>query len=457
MRDRSRWNKGNKNPKIDEVQKIPCENVPAGSKFKGYRSFIAQDLITQVKTTQYQLEQWLTPDGKYIAATLPAELEGHHFGPGVRRHILYQHHANRVPQNKICEELREIGINISVGQIDKTLAEAVDQFKPEKEAILEVGIRNSSYIQADDTGARHAGKNGFCTVIRNDVFAYYASTDSKSRRNLLKILQGENTDFVITNETIEYCVSYKFKGGLLNHVKNNVNRVFHDEQKWNEFLQQYAMTTTQKKCLTEGAMLGSLFRHGMPKDIPFITDDAGQFNLFIHALCWSHAIRNIIKVVTPDGKTCDEVENILKLIRDYYKELKDYAASPTPEAKVALWSNYDAITNQVVNNPALKKALEKLTANKPELLRVLDYPFIPLTNNGSERDIRSYVIKRKISGGTRSQIGRDGRDTFTTLCATCRKNGISFWSYLDDRIRRKNNVPHMADIIKHKYRQAAAP
>ncbi|GAM52221.1 hypothetical protein EBME_0684 [bacterium endosymbiont of Mortierella elongata FMR23-6] len=42
--------------------------------------------------------------------------------------------------------------------------------------------------------------------------------------------------------------------------------------------------------------------------------------------------------------------------------------------------------------------------------------------------------KQKISGGTRSELGRQCRDTFFSLKKTCRKLGISFWDYLTDRI-----------------------
>jgi hypothetical protein len=65
---------------------------------------------------------------------------------------------------------------------------------------------------------------------------------------------------------------------------------------------------------------------------------------------------------------------------------------------------------------------------------VLDRPEIPLHTNGSETDIRDYVKRRKVSGGTRSEEGRRCRDTFASLKKTCRKLDISFWHYLSDRL-----------------------
>ncbi len=73
---------------------------------------------------------------------------------------------------------------------------------------------------------------------------------------------------------------------------------------------------------------------------------------------------------------------------------------------------------------------------------------IPLHNNLSERDIRDYVKKRKISGSTRSEAGRKCRDTFASLKKTCRKQGISFWDFLTDQTGKTKQIPLMADILQ---------
>ncbi|MDM8565252.1 hypothetical protein QUF74_06310 [Candidatus Halobeggiatoa sp. HSG11] len=65
----------------------------------------------------------------------------------------------------------------------------------------------------------------------------------------------------------------------------------------------------------------------------------------------------------------------------------------------------------------------------------------------SERDIRDYVKKRKISGSTRSEDGRKCRDTFASLKKTCRKHGISFWHYLQDRISGTAQIPPLPELI----------
>jgi hypothetical protein len=44
-------------------------------------------------------------------------------------------------------------------------------------------------------------------------------------------------------------------------------------------------------------MIGSLLRHGIPAEIAIISDDAGPFNVFDHALCWIHTERLIHRLI----------------------------------------------------------------------------------------------------------------------------------------------------------------
>jgi hypothetical protein len=76
----------------------------------------------------------------------------------------------------------------------------------------------------------------------------------------------------------------------------------------------------------------------------------------------------------------------------------------------------------------------RLHANKAELLMALDRPEIPLHTNSAENAIRCQVTKRKISGGTRSDLGRNCRDAFLGLAKTCARLGIAFWEYLGARL-----------------------
>ncbi len=96
-----------------------------------------------------------------------------------------------------------------------------------------------------------------------------------------------------------------------------------------------------------------------------------------------------------------------------------------------------------------------LSNNKAELLRVLERPEVPLHSNSSERDLRPQVIRRKISGGTRSDNGRDCRDAFLGLLLTCAKLGISFWHYLGHRLAvPETKAPYLPDLVRLRSAQA---
>ena len=81
-----------------------------------------------------------------------------------------------------------------------------------------------------------------------------------------------------------------------------------------------------------------------------------------------------------------------------------------------------------------------LDANKAELLRVLEQPEIPLNTNSSENDIRCHVTRRKVSAGTRSDVGPDCRDAFLALAKTCDKLGLALWDYLGSRFKGAGHI-----------------
>jgi len=158
---------------IHETVKVPPQApIPEHARFKGYRDFVVQDLRIQPHNTRYRLEVWQTPDGERLLGELPADLNGGHFGPELRRYALYQHHHCHVPQALLHEQLCAWGIDISVGQINALLSGANAGFFAEKEQLLVTSLAVSRHITVDDSGARHRGHNGYVTQIGNDWFAW---------------------------------------------------------------------------------------------------------------------------------------------------------------------------------------------------------------------------------------------------------------------------------------------
>jgi len=156
---------------------IRLVDKPPGSVFKGYEDFVVQDLVIQPRVILYRRERWLTPDGQNLVAPFPADvLPGSHFGPDLICYILHQYHHQHVTQPLLLEQLDQMGIDISAGELSRILTEGKDTFHQEKAELLPAALAVSPYIQVDDTVARHQGHNGFCTHIGNELFAFFAST-----------------------------------------------------------------------------------------------------------------------------------------------------------------------------------------------------------------------------------------------------------------------------------------
>ena len=85
---------------------------------------------------------------------------------------------------------------------------------------------------------------------------------------------------------------------------------------------------------------------------------------------------------------------------------------------------------------------------------MLDFPEVPLDNNAAERALREYVIKRKISNGTRTAAGTKSWEIFLSLLDTCRKNGVSFYDYLCDQISKSYEMPSLASLVLARARDA---
>jgi len=446
----SKKRKKTKDLKIHDYQIIePEEALPENSKFQGYRDYVVQDFKIIPFNTCYRLAIWKTPEGKIMTGRAP---KGGHFGGTVKSYILYQHHHCQVTQPLLLEQLREWGVDISSGQINNILLkENEEQFTQEKEDLLTTALEVSNYVTVDDSGARHKGKNGYVTHIGNQHFAWFKSTNSKSRINFLTLLRTGQTDYLVTDEAELYMTQAKLPISMLSKLQEQSEKNFADEKSWEAFLDRLGFKNPRhRRIATEGAIIGSLLEHGFRHDIAIVSDGAGQFNVFLHALCWVHTERLIHKLIPLNDQHRIEIQQVRDKIWTLYRDLKGYQKTPTLTQQSELRTRFDTIFSEKTSYETLNQLLKRIKRNKQELLLVLERPEIPLHTNGSETDIRDYVKKKKVSGGTRSDDGRRCRDTYASLKKTCRKLGISFWKFLNDRISGTNSIPPLPEIVRQK-------
>jgi hypothetical protein len=178
--------------------------LPRGSRFKGYTSFVVQDLVIRPHVVNFRCERWQAPDGGMVTAPLPAGIDGH-FGP--------ERSPDRASRPLLCRSQR---------------------------------------LERPPRSARCLGP------------------------------QGQSRPVMVA---------------------------------------------------TEAALWGSVKAHGFLPDTVIVIDDAGQFNVGQHGLCWVHSERlvHMLDAFTDENRTAQATAR--KLIWNFYRDLKAYRCGPTQTAQ----------------------------------------------------------------------------------------------------------------------------
>ena len=433
-------------------QDVPLviEGLPEGTRIEGYRDFVVQDLNIAAHNTRYRRTVYRLPDGGLRVAERPADLSGH-FGVGLKQFMLYQVHQMHVSQARLIEQLHEFGIDMSAGQVNAILLEGHEALHAEKDALLPTAREISGVLHTDDTSARHCGKNAVCTHIGNELFASFHTTDSKSRLNFLRLLCQPEERYTLNEEML---ICLEFLGApqkLLRRMAKLPDAIFVGREAFCKRLSRWRIKNEKHRTLLcEAALYGTLLTEKWYDDLALVSDDAPQFKLFgfVHGLCWVHAERKISRLIPLTTKHKQAVERVRDQIWRFYKRLQDYQAAPSEAKSKRLAAEFDRLFQQRTGYVALNDALALVHAKRDGLLAVLEYPHLPLHNNLSEGDIREYARLRKVSGGTRSDLGLRCRDTFLSLKKTCRKLGVSFWQFLKDRLTGAATIPPLPDLMR---------
>jgi len=183
-----------------------------------------------------------------------------------------------------------------------------------------------------------------------------------------------------------------------------------------------------------------------------LTDNAPEYNglAIFRALYWVHDARYYNKLNPQIAAHEKILDNFKSSYWDFYDKLLDFKEQPRKiqkKQKDLLRTQFDQIFTPNTKYDALNIAIKRTNANKAELLRVLDFPALPLHNNSAELAARRVVRKRDISLHTWSDWGTHLRNAFMSIIETAIKLGIYAYDFIHDRITKQFKMPSLATVI----------
>jgi len=362
----------------DEVKIIKCDRrkLPKGKyKVVGYDKRQVFDIEISTIVTEYQAEILEDEEGNRFTAPFPEEVKSKvQYGLGVKANAVYMSQYQLVPYNRVEEHFAEqMNLGISAGTIYNFNVEAYEKLAL-FEAWLINSMRKEPLLHADETGVNIAGKRNWLHCASNGKYTYYTVDEKRGQ----EAMDRAN-------------VLPDFKGILV-----------HDH--WKPYYKYKEMT---------------------------------------HALCNAHHIRELQRVIDHDKK--EWAKKTVDLLKEMNEKVHESLNSALSKEKTNEYrQKYDDIlqeaqkespppdenTRKAGQRGRLKRTksralLERLINFKDDVLRFLDNPLVPFTNNQGENDIRMTKVHQKISGSFRSKKGAEIFCRVRSYLSTCRKHDVS--------------------------------
>lgn len=444
--------------KIDRewLLEYPKSELPADAEFKGYEEVIVQDISLETDNILFLKPKFYSAsEGKTYLAPLPVGYDGE-FGPGIKALVISLYYGGNMTQGKLLEFLEDIGISMSAGYLSNLLIKNTGGFEAEFNELYIEGLASTYWQHLDQTSARVKGVNYTTNVVCNPLYTVYSTTLKKDRLSVLGVLQNkQGLEFILNRLTYELLDTLNVPIKWSNQLKSLPQETVFTESEFNSLLDIYLnkLGSQHRTRVLEAAAIA--FYH-QQTDIPIVQtlvcDDAPQFKLLTYnlALCWVHEGRHY-KKLTPFIACHQKIlDDFLKEFWEYYRELLAYSNFPNQKRKLELQSRFWKIFGTESGYKQLDERKQLTAAKVSELLLVLEYTELPLHNNPAELAARTMVQRRNISYATQTNEGTRAWDILMSLVATTRKLGISFFKFIQDRIRAKNEISSLGKIIRSK-------
>ena len=227
-----------------------------------------------------------------------------------------------------------------------------------------------------------------------------------------------------------------------------------DETPWKEWgrLRWLWVVTSATVCLyVVGSRGRELIEHVLGDAFPgwLMTDGYQVYRKYGHRLrCWAHLLRKAQGLADSANQADAQPfgRQVLALLHELMHAVHQARAGPGADLAstyAARLAAFKTLCEQYRESPHEKtRALARECLNDWEAMWVvLQYPWLPLTNNEAERALRHWVIARRVSYGTRTPQGSRAFALLASVIETCRKRQLAPWPYLAHVIaeRRKGN------------------
>jgi hypothetical protein len=271
----------------------------------------------------------------------------------------------RLPVRQIQAYLATLhGLKISIGEIVELLHRLKAKMEPTL-AALKAAIRASPAVQADETGWREDGLNGYIWSASTPQVRYYEYHHSRGQE-VVKEVVGEDFQGVLGSDCY---AAYHVHQGLHQRCWVHFLRDGHDlKEQWTEDATVQAWFTAVK----------ALYHRARA----YVGPDAD---------------------LPPTKQAAARTQHQHVLEQELWQLCAPYAHTTSP----------------------LHTLCERVERFLPEMFVFVARPEVPSDNNLAERSVRPLVIARKISGGSRSPSGSHTRMALFSCFGTWAAQGLN--------------------------------
>lgn len=305
-------------------------------------------------------------------------------GPTLASFIAHLKMDFRLPIRKIVGILNYFGIYLSIGAVQKCYEESGAVVAPLEESLVEV-LLTEALMHADETTWLEQAHTLWLWVFLSSTITYYCV----GRR---------------TKQFLESVLRKSFSGWLMT---DGYGAYRHYEKR----LRCWAHLLRKAKGLAESTDATAIV--------------FGQLVLELMNTCMS-AIYAWRRALHPAEKTDHLLVTLQPLLETFKQACEKYGGE------------------EILHEKTRSLAREFLN-DWDAIFRILEHPYLPLTNNDAERALRPWVLLRKICYGSRSAKGTKTFTLLASVIATCRKRSVDSMQFLANAIlaARKGQPIHM--------------